>query len=113
MKVLTEIQELERKLAAKGPRGGEIIGKTESGKPIYERHDHPKHNSFDASDHMDAYDAHMDAANSAKSKAEKKKHESQARKHEYESHKIRANDPDEENIDVDLGGIHGGYVDED
>jgi hypothetical protein len=46
--IYASILSLESRLAASiGPRGGKIIGKTRSGKPIYDTHDHPSHSSFD------------------------------------------------------------------
>src|SRR5271166_3575923 len=38
----------ERYAAETGPRGGKIIGKTRSGKPIYDTKDHPAHKDFSA-----------------------------------------------------------------
>ncbi len=37
-----------------GSRGGVIIGRTSSGKPIYENHKHPSHSGFTKDDHRDA-----------------------------------------------------------
>ena len=52
-------QELrEAKLAEKGPRGGNIIGKTQSGKPIYESHGNRNHKNFTKADHLDAARRH-------------------------------------------------------
>lgn len=41
-----------------GSKGGKVIGHTQSGKPIYEKHDHESHSKFTSSDHMDAMLAH-------------------------------------------------------
>lgn len=49
------------KTATTGPRGGNIIGKTKSGKPIYETADHPEHKGFTPVDHMNAMSAHSRA----------------------------------------------------
>lgn len=50
---------LENRLGAEvGPRGGKIIGKTKTGKPIYENFDHPSHSNFSKSDHDDASKIH-------------------------------------------------------
>jgi len=61
MKSLKEaIQELQDRLAGEiGPRGGKIIGQTESGKPIYDKHDHPAHKDFTPKDHQDASQLHQ------------------------------------------------------
>lgn len=53
-----KIASLEIRLAETGPRGGNIIGKTKSGKPIYDKADHPEHKGFTGQDHLDASDAH-------------------------------------------------------
>ena len=37
-----------------GSRGGKVIGRTKSGKPIYASHDHKDHSSFSFDDHTDA-----------------------------------------------------------
>ena len=57
-KVMAEINELELKLAETGPRGGNIIGKTESGKPIYESRGNKNHKDFTKKDHLDAAQVH-------------------------------------------------------
>jgi hypothetical protein len=41
-----------------GSKGGQVVGHTRSGKPIYDRHDHQAHTVFDADEHDDAADAH-------------------------------------------------------
>jgi hypothetical protein len=64
-KIMAEIRALERKLAETGPRGGKIIGKTKSGKPIYDSHDHPAHAGYSKQDHKDAADAHSQAGEHA------------------------------------------------
>lgn len=76
-KILAEIQELELKLAETGPRGGKIIGKTRSGKPIYDSHGHSAHKGFSHADHADAAVAHLDKMN-------------QASKHKYKASPDRA-----------------------
>lgn len=59
-KILSRITKLEAKLAAEtGPRGGKIIGKTQSGKPIYESHGNRNHKNFTKKDHLDAARAHQ------------------------------------------------------
>lgn len=44
-----------------GSRGGKVVGRTRSGKPIYESHGHSGHKDFDYNDHMDAAAHHADA----------------------------------------------------
>lgn len=70
---IARINELEKRLATQGPRGGDIIGYTKSidpktgkPKPIYDSHDHPDHAQFDANDHHDAANAHEEKAAEAK-----------------------------------------------
>ena len=46
-----------------GSRGGKVIGKTRSGKPIYDSHDHKGHTGFSKQDHKDAGSAHAKAMN--------------------------------------------------
>ena len=37
-----------------GSRGGKVIGRTKSGKPVYNYFGHPEHRKFNASEHGDA-----------------------------------------------------------
>ncbi len=41
-----------------GSRGGNVIGRTRSGKPIYQNHGHPEHNNFNAPEHTEAANKH-------------------------------------------------------
>ena len=41
-----------------GSRGGIVIGRASSGKPIYDTHGHPSHKDFTAKDHHEAALAH-------------------------------------------------------
>lgn len=50
--------ELSKQSNETGPRGGKIIGKTKSGKPIYDIASHPSHKGFSKDEHLDAMDAH-------------------------------------------------------
>lgn len=53
------IARLEKRLGMEtGPNGGHVIGKTRSGKPIYDKADHPSHQTFTPDDHYDAALAH-------------------------------------------------------
>lgn len=49
----------ESVVAETGPRGGNIIGKTKSGKPIYDSHGNKNHKEFKKKDHEDAAEHHM------------------------------------------------------
>lgn len=42
-----------------GSRGGHVIGKTSSGKPIYDSHGHEGHKGFSAQDHHEAAGHHL------------------------------------------------------
>lgn len=42
-----------------GSRGGKVIGHTDSGKPIYDKHSNVAHIDFDSYDHSDARDIHV------------------------------------------------------
>ena len=44
--------------SGEGSRGGNIIGHTKSGKPIYESASHSSHKKFSVDDHLDAAEAH-------------------------------------------------------
>lgn len=58
-KIVAEIQALENRLGAEtGPRGGKVIGKTKSGKAIYDTPEHPHHKNFSTQDHYDAAQTH-------------------------------------------------------
>lgn len=46
------------KAEGEGSRGGHVIAHTDSGKPIYEDHNHPSHHEFTKEDHRNAADAH-------------------------------------------------------
>jgi hypothetical protein len=48
-----------------GSRGGKIIGHTRSGKPIYDRADHPAHAGFTHGEHREAADLHHDLGTDA------------------------------------------------
>jgi len=69
-----------------GSRGGKIIGHTRSGKPIYDRSNHPKHAGFTSEDHRDAMSAHEDAADEARSGAKRDQHRAERSYHE-QAHK--------------------------
>ncbi len=58
--LIANLNDLAKRLAEVGPRGGKIIGRTRSGKPIYEHKDHSEHNSFDRMDHLDAATLHKE-----------------------------------------------------
>lgn len=45
-----------------GSRGGHVIGKTSSGKPIYASHGHPEHAGFSSRDHDRAANLHANAS---------------------------------------------------
>ena len=47
-----------KKPGGPGSRGGKVIGRTRSGKPIYESASHSGHNSFFAEEHLQAAEAH-------------------------------------------------------
>jgi hypothetical protein len=49
----------ESVVAEKGPRGGNIIGHTKSGLPIYDSHGNANHKSFSKKDHQDATQEHL------------------------------------------------------
>ena len=46
-----------------GSRGGKVIGRTKSGKPIYMNHKHPSHGGFTKDEHFEAADLHQSASN--------------------------------------------------
>lgn len=50
-------------LKALGSRGGKIIGRTRSGKPIYEASNHVAHAGFNVHDHYDAKALHHHSIN--------------------------------------------------
>lgn len=54
------VRRLEKAAGGEGSRGGKIIGRTLSGKPIYASADHESHRSFTRADHHDAADRHAD-----------------------------------------------------
>ncbi len=53
---LLDEEELEK--SGEGSRGGNVIGHTRSGKPIYIDHDHEAHKDFTSKDHFDAATFH-------------------------------------------------------
>lgn len=55
--------------SGEGSRGGNIIGHTKSGKPIYEHADHPSHSNFSKKDHIEAANIHASISNAAGRKA--------------------------------------------
>lgn len=48
------------KASGEGSRGGKVIGRTRSGKPIYDSAGHSDHASFDSKDHLDAHRIHRE-----------------------------------------------------
>lgn len=45
-----------------GSRGGNVIGRTSNGKPIYDNHNHVAHRGFTAKDHRDAVNTNLKMA---------------------------------------------------
>lgn len=56
------IARLKKDAGGEGTRGGIIIGRTKTGKPIYGRHSHPAHGTFNKQEHREAAEAHTDLA---------------------------------------------------
>lgn len=48
------------KSEGEGSRGGHVIGHTKSGKPVYDSHDHERHQGFAYDDHYDAFLLHQE-----------------------------------------------------
>jgi len=66
-----KIVDLENRIGAElGPRGGKIIGKTTTGKPIYDTPNHPAHQNFNMHEHMEASNLHDHEANRLQSRPE-------------------------------------------
>lgn len=57
------------KKGGEGSKGGKVIGHTKSGKPIYDKHDHPEHASYTKQDHRDAARLHTKLSDEADAKA--------------------------------------------
>jgi hypothetical protein len=72
-----------------GSRGGKVIGKTSSGKPIYDSASHHSHSSFNAKDHSDAANLHSKMMND-KYKASGEAAPSEAHHKEMEAHAKKA-----------------------
>jgi len=73
-----------------GSRGGKVIGHTDSGKPIYEKANHPSHKSFNRGDHQDAHNLHQKLGKEAENKKDKEKeyfHFQQGSEHRKRSNK--------------------------
>ena len=49
---------MRRDATGEGSRGGVVIGRTSTGKPIYMNHSHPGHANFSKDDHKDAARVH-------------------------------------------------------
>ena len=75
-----------------GSRGGKIIGRTKSGKPIYASHNHPTHKEFSSSDHRDAVTANIKRAVNASGK-EMTIHLNTAQAHDNDQIRINAGIP--------------------
>ncbi len=58
-----------------GSRGGKVIGRTKSGKPIYMNHNHPSHGDFGALEHLTAKRVHSVAMAKLKSQKEQMRKE--------------------------------------
>lgn len=79
-----EVFGVQKEAATTGPRGGKIIGETQSGKPIYDTHDHPAHKDFNWIEHSDAMSVHDKKEAKAKKagdKAASKHHQAQGKGH--------------------------------
>jgi len=80
-------KEQMKKASGEGSRGGKIIGRTKSGKPIYDKADHPAHKKFTSQDHRDAAGLHhgkaswAGAGSSEENKTKAKHHREQREKH--------------------------------
>lgn len=75
-----------------GSRGGRIIGRTKSGKPIYSSHGHPTHEGFTKMEHNTAANIHMGIAeqeNKRGGKAGEEKISEKAKTHFGEAAKHR------------------------
>lgn len=51
-----------------GGKRHDVLGHTESGKPIFNKHDHPDHKDFSKQDHMDAFEKHRSKRNEEQSR---------------------------------------------
>lgn len=72
------IDDLEKAITGEGSRGGKIIGRTKSGKPIYANFEQENSKKYNFEDHSDAVSAHLkEAKKHFKSDKEKSKHHSQ------------------------------------
>ena len=67
---------------AESARGGKVIGHTKSGKPIYDKSNHPSHRKFDATDHNDAMKLHKNLAEIAWKDGKKGTHANHAQQEE-------------------------------
>ena len=78
--VVSEVLEQVKEASLK--RVSRIIGKTTSGKPVYDKFDHPAHKGFSQQDHWDAAGFHMPGKGQTADLAECKKHDEAAHKSE-------------------------------
>ncbi len=73
---------------AEGSRGGKIIGRTKSGKPIYATGANKLHSDFTPKEHKEAFDAHMKLSkDETLSHGQRKAHWTQALRHDEEMEK--------------------------
>lgn len=70
------------KRGGEGSHGGDVIGHTKSGKPIYKRATSPYHASFSKQDHLDAAATHRKRASQTQSDTNKYVYEMWAKTHE-------------------------------
>jgi hypothetical protein len=66
---------------AEGTRGGNVIGHTRSGKPIYNNFEHEGHKGFDYKDHLDASRAHIEKRAYKDGSAAEQHHYAESTKH--------------------------------
>ncbi len=64
-----------------GSRGGRVIGKTKSGKPIYDTHKHPGHKGMSQKEHNEAGELHKKLARESEDKSKSEHHNPQAGGH--------------------------------
>lgn len=70
--------------SGEGSKGGKVIGRTKTGKPIYMNHGHPSHKDFTFGEHKEAVGLHLKALGKLPLRMEKTHHSS------IEGHKLAA-----------------------
>ncbi len=77
-----------------GSRGGNVMGHTRSGKPIYDKAGHASHSKFNTEDHRDALAFHLHTHTTSKKSGNTKQSDKSLKEAKKHLNKVPKNTPD-------------------